>query len=79
MSPTIDAACAAHGLVYNWTDGDENDWKSPRLSPAEINARFAHYLHPGYISLRHSGGTHAPAIHPTSRRDHDPVSNPSVA
>ena len=58
MSPTIDAACAAHGLVYIWTDGDENDWKSPRLSPAEINARFAHYLHPGYISLRHSGGTH---------------------
>ena len=51
-------ACAAHGLAYIWTDGDENDWKSPRLSPGEINARFAHYLHPGYISLRHSGGSH---------------------
>ncbi len=57
-SPAIDQACAAHGLVYIWTDGDENDWMSPRLSPGELNARFAHYLHPGYISLRHSGGSH---------------------
>ncbi|MFT3852666.1 MAG: polysaccharide deacetylase family protein [Ilumatobacteraceae bacterium] len=54
----IDAACAARGLAYIWTTGDEGDWKSPRLSAGTINARFASALHPGYISLRHSGGSH---------------------
>jgi len=54
----ITAELARLDMCYWWTDGDEEDWKSPRKSPEYINGRFDHYKHPGYISLRHSGGTH---------------------
>lgn len=58
MGGSITAELARLGMAYIWTDGDEQDYVSPRVSPATMNALFAHYLHPGYISLRHSGGTH---------------------
>lgn len=58
MSHLINNECARHDLAYIWTSGDELDYKSPRVSPKTMNDQFKKYYAPGYISLRHSGGTH---------------------
>ncbi len=58
MSPLIDNECARLDMAYIWTTGDERDWESPRVKPETMNGLYLKYTHPGYISLRHSGGTH---------------------
>jgi peptidoglycan/xylan/chitin deacetylase (PgdA/CDA1 family) len=71
MAQVINATCARYGLVYIWTTGDERDWVDPRISPAQMNNNFSRYLRPGYISLRHSGGTHDATV----AAMHDLISN----
>ena len=58
MHPSIDHECERNGLTYIWTDTDERDSNMPRIPAETINTNLARALHPGYISLRHSGGTH---------------------
>ena len=58
MHPSIDQECERDGHTYIWTDTDERDSNMPRIAAETINANLARKLHPGYISLRHSGGTH---------------------
>jgi peptidoglycan/xylan/chitin deacetylase (PgdA/CDA1 family) len=58
LSQAIQDECARQDIPNVFTDNDERDWISPRVSAEQMNASFARYLHPGYISLRHDGGTH---------------------
>jgi len=65
QSSLIQIECARLGMINIFTDGDERDWVSPRISSAQINANFTRYLHPGYISLRHDGGSHQNTVDAT--------------
>ena len=58
VSSLIQDECVRLGLANVLTDLDERDWAMPRLTPIEMNTRFSFNLHPGYICLRHDGGTH---------------------
>jgi hypothetical protein len=58
MHPSVDQKCERNGHTYIWTDTGERDSNMPRIAAETINANLARALHPGYISLRHSGGMH---------------------
>lgn len=58
MHPSIDQECERNGLTSIWTETDERDSNMPRIAAETINANLGRALRPGYISLRHSGGTH---------------------
>jgi len=58
QSPRIQDTCAQLGVINVFTSADERDWVMPRQSSWRINANFNRVLHPGYISLRHDGGSH---------------------
>ena len=62
QSSSIQWTCARLGIINVFTDGDERDWISPRVSAWTMNSHFNRYLHPGYISLRHDGGSHRPTV-----------------
>lgn len=58
MGAAITQKLVQLNMAYIWTTGDEQDYISPRVNPATMNGLLGRYLEPGYISLRHSGGTH---------------------
>lgn len=62
QSSRIQSVCAELGVINVFTSADERDWIYPRYSAWRINANFNRYLQPGYISLRHDGGTHRPTL-----------------